>query len=422
MARILDVYLHDSKAGTLSQLQDGTLSFSYSSSHLALANAAALSVSMPLREQPYPDRICQTFFAGLLPDEDARRRLAAILGVSEGNVFGLLAAVGGECAGALSLLPQGESPPDPKRPELERLDQARLAETLALLRDRPLLGGLGGVRLSLAGAQDKLAVCLQDGKIALAVAGSPTTHILKPAPRGLDGVVENELFCMKLAARSGFAVPETAIGTAGQIDYLLVERFDRIAGTATGTRRLHQEDFCQALAVSPTIKYEQEGGPGIEQCQKLIRGHTRRPAAEMLAFQRMTIFNYLVGNADAHAKNFALVYRDAVPDLAPFYDLLCTAAYPRLEKRMAMKIGERALADTIRLSDWQGMVPATKVARRQLANELVELAEAVPRLADDLAAELQDQGIHHPILKKVRATIRTRSTRLLQVAEEDDRA
>jgi serine/threonine-protein kinase HipA len=269
--------------------------------------------------------------------------------VSEGNAFGLLEIIGGECAGALSLYPEGEQPPEDDGEGLEPLSEARLVQVLEQLRTRPLLGGEDGVRLSLAGAQDKLAVCLQDETVALARGGRPTTHILKPFITALDGTVENELFCMRLAARMGLPAPEVSMHRAGDIPYLLVERYDRRIGRNGAITRLHQEDFCQALRVPPELKYEEEGGPGTEASLELIASATAKPVADRLAFIRMLIFHYLVGNADAHAKNFALLYTNRTPDLAPLYDVVCTAAYPSLAKKTAMAIGGCSVPDTIQL-------------------------------------------------------------------------
>ncbi|MCC2097765.1 MAG: HipA domain-containing protein, partial [Hyphomicrobiales bacterium] len=259
MTRALDVYYNHVLTGTLQQDQDGALIFGYQTDYLAMQDARAISVAMPLREEPYPDRITRSYFSGLLPDERARQRLAAALGVSAGNSFGLLEVIGGECAGALSLLPQGSAIPNTDRQPPEILTQERLAEILELLRTRPLLGGEAGIRLSLAGAQDKLAVCVIDDQIALAKDGRPTTHIVKPFVPGLDASVENELFCMTLAARVGIAAPEVDKGKAGATDFLLVRRYDRIDDTSGVIRRIHQEDFCQALSIPPELKYEDEG-------------------------------------------------------------------------------------------------------------------------------------------------------------------
>jgi len=416
MTRILDVYLNEKKAGQLTQDENGALSFAYDGEYLSGGAHPAISVSMPLREEPFPDRVARTYFSGLLPDERARRRLASALGVSEGNAFGLLEVIGGECAGALSLLPEGDPLPDPDSHLPEPLSEKRLVEILDLLRSKPLLGGEQGVRLSLAGAQDKLAVCVIDGRIALSKAGHPTTHILKPFIEGLEGTVENEVFCMRLAERVGLSAPKVSKGTAGKTDYFLVERYDRLLSNRGIITRLHQEDFCQALSVPPELKYEEEGGPGIAASQDLIARYAQRPAADRLAFQRMVIFHYLVGNADAHAKNYALLYRDQTPDLAPLYDVVCTAAYPNLAKQLAMKIGGRAIADTIHWEHWATLVPDTKAAQRQLKKDLQELSESVVKQSAELLEQLDAEGISHPILKRVQEVIGKRAKHLLGIA------
>lgn len=419
MTRILDVYLHEKKAGLLTQGDDGRLKFAYAPDYLTQQDAPAISVSMPLGEEPYPDKIARAYFSGLLPDERARRRLASALGITEGNAFGLLEVIGGECAGALSLLPEGEPLHGLEEQPLEALSEKRLIEILDLLRAKPLLGGEEGIRLSLAGAQDKLAVCVVDGEIALAKDGQPTTHILKPFIEGLDGTVENEIFCMKLAEKIGLAAPPVTKGSAGETDFILVERYDRIKNKTGTISRLHQEDFCQALSVPPELKYEDEGGPGISESQELIQKYTQRPAADRLAFQRMVIFHYLVGNADAHAKNYSLLYRDRAPDLAPLYDVVCTAAYPRLSKKLAMKIGGRDVADTIQLAHWENIVPGTRGAQRLLLKDIQDLSSAARTSADTLLEKLESEGIDHPILKRVREIIETRTTYLLRITENE---
>jgi serine/threonine-protein kinase HipA len=412
MSRTLDVYLHETLAGTLEQSPEGTLRFTYDPDYLQITGPV-ISVSMPLREQPYDDFVARPFFSGLLPDERARRRLAASLGVSEQNAFGLLEIIGGECAGALSLIPQGQSLPEFLIEEAEILSTEQLTDVLHILRDRPLLGGEQGVRLSLAGAQDKLAVAVQDGQIILPRDGRPTTHILKPFIEGLDGTVENELFCMTLARRLGFDAPKVTRGLAGDTPYILVERYDRKYQSDGTIQKLHQEDFCQALSIAPELKYEQEGGPGTAKAQALIQAHTRRPAADRLTFQRLLIYHYLVGNADAHAKNYALLYGTSTPDLAPLYDVICTTAYPRLAKKMAMKIGGRNKADTLQLKNWQALVPETRAAQKLLSSELSKLAQKINPAATELMSELAENGITHPILSRVQKIIETRS-RLLQ--------
>ena len=418
MSRLLDVYLGGAKAGTLGQDEAGALSYAYEPGYLAGREPRAISFSMPLQEAPYADRVARPFFSGLLPDEGARQRLAGALGISAGNAFGLLEVIGGECAGALSLYAAGQMPPSPDDDGVEALSPARLAEILDKLRERPLLGGEEGVRLSLAGAQDKLAVCVEGEAIGLAKGGRPTTHILKASIQALDGSVENELFCLRLAARLKLPVPRVEMRRSGPIPFLLIERYDRSQHKDGTISRLHQEDFCQALSVPPELKYEQEGGPGIERSLDLIDRAAARPAADRLNFIRMLIFHYLVGNADAHGKNYALLYRGKAADLAPLYDVLCTAAYPRLAKKLAMAIGGRSVADTLQLKHWLTLVPDTRTAQRLLVRDMTELAGGIRDEADRLLAEFEDAGITQEILKAIRAVIETRATHLLRIAEK----
>lgn len=418
MTHLLNVYFGEAKAGTLSQDEAGALSYAYDPGYLSERGPRAVSFSMPLREAPYADRVVRPFFSGLLPDEGARQRLAGALGLSAGNAFGLLEVIGGECAGALSLYPAGQTPPSPDDKGVEILSPARLEEILGKLRDRPLLGGEEGVRLSLAGAQDKLAVCVEGENIGLAKGGRPTTHILKPFIQALDGAVENELFCLRLAARLKLPVPAVTMRHSGATPFLLVERYDRSLHEDGTITRLHQEDFCQALSVPPELKYEEEGGPGTESSLSLIDRATARPAADRLRFIRMLIFHYLVGNADAHGKNYALLYRGGTPDLAPLYDVVCTAAYPRLAKKLAMAIGGRSVPDTIQLKNWLTLVPDTRGAQRLLIKDLGELAGRISGEADKLLAEFEDAGIKDQVLNAIRAVIEKRATQLLRIVEK----
>ncbi len=415
MAHLLDVWFREAKAGSLSQDEAGALSYAYDPGYLAGSEPRSISFSMPLQEAPYTDRVVRPFFSGLLPDEGARQRLAGALGISAGNAFGLLEVIGGECAGALSLYPAGSAPPSSNDDGVEFLSQPRLEDILGKLRERPLLGGEEGVRLSLAGAQDKLAVCVEGDTIGLAKGGRPTTHIIKPFIQALDGTVENELFCLRLAARLKLPAPAVEMRHGGTIPFLLVERYDRTLHEDGTITRLHQEDFCQALSVPPELKYEEEGGPGTERSLDLIHRAAARPAADRLAFLRALIFHYLVGNADAHGKNYALLYRGKVAELAPLYDVVCTAAYPRLAKKQAMAIGGRSVPDTIQLKHWLTLVPETRGAQRLLIKDISELAGRIRQEADKLLVEFEDAGIAHGVLEIIRGVIETRSAHLLQL-------
>lgn len=412
--RTLDVYLRGSLVGTLVQDAHANLSFTYLDSYIQSNDALSISVSMPVAASTYPSEITKPFFSGLLPDESARVRLARALGVSDTNAFGMLEIIGGDCAGALALHPHAQALTQNNEAD-EVLTPAQLADLLQELRGNPLLASRNDVRLSLAGAQDKIAVNVQDSSVVLVKNGSPTTHILKPAVQGLKGTAQNEVFCMRLAKRVGFKVPDVQFSSAGKTEYILIERFDRIVDEQGNIQRLHQEDFCQAMSVPPELKYEDEGGPGIDRSLGLIQRVAAQPAADRLAFIKMQIFHFLVGNADAHAKNFALLHAigPAAPTLAPLYDVVCTAAYPSLTKRIAMSVGERNLPDTIRLKHWLTLVPQSKASQQLLIKELSLLATITLEEAEALHADLKHSELDHPVLRTVLKVIRTRSKQIL---------
>jgi serine/threonine-protein kinase HipA len=226
MSKQLDVYLHDSLAGQLEQDKHGRISFAYDSSWLNQPNSVPLSHSLPLRAERYQGKECQGFFAGVLPEEQNREMIASILGISARNDFALLEQIGGECAGAVTFIPTGSTLPVSK-PEYRPLGEAELAEILRELPLRPLMAGSKDIRLSLAGAQNKLAVHVEEGRISLPLQNAPSTHILKPAIPRFEGLVQNEAFCMELAAQAGLATAKVSIGKCEEIEYLLAERYDR---------------------------------------------------------------------------------------------------------------------------------------------------------------------------------------------------
>ena len=419
MSRILDVYLCDNFVGTLTQDDSGDLEFAYDEGYLETA-AHGISLSLPTTQKLHKGKTVKSFFSGLLPEESVRERLARYLGVSEKNSFALLEIVGGDCAGALAFYPQGHKPSEETQ-EIEILGNARLKEISDLIKRRPMLAGDDGYRLSLAGAQDKLAVGFENGKVQLIKGGAPTTHILKPIIEHVKDSAHNELFCMKLARRMGIDVPEATLHFVNDTPYYLVERYDRVIGKDGNVKRIHQEDFCQTMGVAPEIKYEREGGPSISACLDVIASYTARPAVDQIKLLNIVIFNYLIGNADAHGKNFSLLYKGDKPELAPAYDLLSTAVYPELSEKMAMKIGGKYEPKDVYLRHFCRMVADTKTAQSVMNKQIQAMSGKIIDAAITLKTELQDEGLHSDIFEEIISVIKERSQRLSELDRQSAR-
>lgn len=398
MIKSLTVWWDGARVGLLRVDENGDLEFVYDPDWVDDAARPAVSISLPKRLEPFNRRETRPFFAGLLPEEAQRDAVAHALGVSRANDFRLLERLGGDVAGALTLWPEGDLPPEPQGlTATEPLTDERLLEVLARLPARPMLAGEKGMRLSLAGAQQKLPVVLVNGRIALPAPGQPSTHILKPAIDRLPGTTENEALAMRLAAALGLQVAPVEPRRTGERTYLLVERYDRDVGADGSIRRLHQEDFCQALGVAPERKYASEGGPVFRDCFDLVRRACATPAPAVLRLVDAAIFNVLVGNADAHGKNYSLLYGAGGIDFAPLYDLLCTAAYPDVHAKLAMKVGKRSTLEEFTPDTWDDFAREIGVGapfvRRRAAALAAQSLERLSEVADTLAAE--DFGGEH---------------------------
>ncbi len=413
MSRMLDVYLQDKLAGSLEQTDSGDLAFTYDADYLDEASYG-ISLSLPLQNDAFKGSQVKAFFSGLLPDESVRDRLAKYLGLSEKNSFALLEAVGGDCAGALVLLPHGDNLSE-SSDDVEVLDDGRLREVLDLIKRRPMLAGDDGCRFCLAGAQDKLAVGFEDGHVLLIKGGAPTTHILKPMIERVKDSAHNELFCMKLAKKVGIDVPEASLHFVGDIPYYLVERYDRHIGEDGAITRIHQEDFCQALGIAPEIKYEREGGPSIAACQDVVTKNAARPAADQIKLLNIVIFNYLVGNADAHGKNFSLLYKGDKPELAPAYDLLSTAIYPDVPENMAMKIGDKYKPEDVYQRHFHRLVADTKAAQSAMDRQIKAMTEKMMEAAPSLKESLTAGGLASGVFDEIIAIIETRAMHLKRI-------
>lgn len=413
MTRQLSVWLFGTQIGTLSQI-DGRLSFSYVSDWLNTSNSIPLSQSLPLQAEAFDDRATRPFFAGLLPEGDKRKLIAQTLHVSRQNDFALLDGIGGECAGAVTLLEPGQMPQAQDNRGLVRwLDEVELLRLLDEMPKRPMLAGEEGLRLSLAGAQDKLPVVAEGDHIGLPLFNSPSSHILKPAIAGVEGSVFNEGFCLALANALKLDTVKAEIRRVSDRQYLLVERYDRQAADGR-LLRLHQEDFCQALAVAPEYKYQNEGGPDLSQAFELLRRATRPSAPQILKLLDFAIFNALAGNHDAHGKNFSLLYTTQGIVLAPFYDVLSTAVYPNLTDKMAMKIGSKYRFTEVQLRHWEHFAAEAGLSPAQVKKRILNIAQRLPDLATKTIAVFEAEGNSHAILHQIMTLIEQRCERTIR--------
>ncbi|MFZ2656644.1 MAG: type II toxin-antitoxin system HipA family toxin [Victivallales bacterium] len=373
--RRLIVCLNCEPVGTLDQDDSGMLEFRYGTEWLNRTDAPPLSRSLPLQSEPFRGKKARPFFAGILPDEEPRKKIASILGISERNDFAMLERIGGECAGAVSLLPEGMPPSAVDKMSMRELNEKEFQDIITELPRRPLLAGEDGLRLSLAGAQDKLPVVMHGSSIALPLDNTPSTHIIKPEPEHFPGLVANESLCMTLAKEVGLNVPLVTIRLVGNKSCIIVQRYDRIISPEGTVTRIHQEDFCQALGFPPDRKYQQEGGPLLRDCISLLREWSTTPVLDIRDFLDGLIFNVLIGNADAHGKNYSLLYSGRERRLAPFYDLVCTLVWPELSKTPAMKIGQSESIKTITAVNWQKMTHEARLGWPMVKERIMGLSQ-----------------------------------------------
>ena len=341
----LSVFLGNEKAGSLESTDNRGVIFIYDKNYLMNKDAVPLSASLPLQSEEFSQKQCIPFFSGLLPEEDSRKKIADYLHISETSTLKLLEALGGECAGLISILTEGDSLSTETSYSLnsenyELLDDKKLSDFIEKMNTRPLIKADDKLRLSLAGAQEKLALAKINGEWYLPLNGVPSTHILKPARTGsLSSLAQNEYICMKLAKSFGLPVPVVDLLKIAGKDVFVIERYDRIKD-GNLIQRLHQEDFCQALGIMSTSKYQNDGGPGIADIFNTITKVCTVPALETQKFLRYVIFNYLMGNCDSHGKNYSLLYKNNRVELSPLYDVVSTVIYPGLTEKLSMKIGK----------------------------------------------------------------------------------
>ena len=393
-----DVRLFGRHAGVLSIVDEMRSPegwhFAYAADYLASGTPVPLSVSLPVRDEPFEGAVVRNWFCNLLPEGAVRDVLERRLRLPARDDFALLAAIGGECAGAVAI---GASD---ARTGAARRDEPDLETMLAAQGDDAGEGAFAALgtphRLSLAGAQDKIAVVREaDGRLRLPVGDELSTHIVKPDSLRVRGLRDFEALGLALARSIGLdAVDAEPIEIAGR-KALLVARYDRVA-QANRIARLHQEDLCQALGYPPELKYEAQGGPSLAACATLIRSTLRLGPNALRGFLDWVIYNGVIANADAHAKNLALLSgEDARRRLAPFYDVVPTAviAESLVDREPALRIGNATNVDRIAAADWRAFAAAAGYAPRFVLDRVATVAKSVGTHAAVVARTLIDQGV-----------------------------
>jgi len=398
-------------------IEDGPV-FRYDPAWLAAKDGFPASATMPLQAADIPGETLLPWLQNLLPESGPLHTMGRTLGVARGDILGMLARIGRDTAGALTIGPPapGEAPGYREVP-----DDAALERIIEELPAKPFLAGDEGVSMSLAGAQDKLPVALRDGRIAIPVHGAASTHILKPDNPRLWGSVQNEALCLTLARICGLTAAEATTGVAGARSYLLVSRYDRVQ-TGSGWRRLHQEDFCQALGRPPTEKYQhnQTGhpGPSLADFFGLTRG--RMTGADTLRLLDAVIFNIVTGNVDSHAKNYSMLISPGGFRFAPLYDLMCGAAWESITLNHAQSVGGQRRGMHIQRRHWLRMAEECGLNGTATVRRVIRMADLVFTRLDQAieAVRALPAGGHH-ILDMARDEIRKLCVAVRRNVERD---
>ena len=331
---------------------------------------------------------------------------------SESSSTNLVPVVGEDCAGAVqfvrsdrleNLLAEGTEP------KVSWMSSNELNERVAAVvadASATRLGTDTG-QFSLAGAQPKLALYFDSKKKRWGVpeGRTPTTHILKPATGAYDGQVENEHFCLRLAAELGFPTARSRVMTCDETPVIVIERYDRLEKNGI-VRRIHQEDFCQAAGIRPQLKYQNQGGPSPKAIGEILRVFSSSPEEDVVRFIDTLIFHWLTAGPDAHAKNYSiLIAPGARARLAPLYDLASALPYPQQipprKATMAMKIGSNYRIQQIRRRDWEKLARELRLTPSGVLDRIADLAGRIPGGAEAVAKTIHKEGVRHPVISRI---------------------
>jgi serine/threonine-protein kinase HipA len=427
----LRVLLNNRLVGDLHKAASGAIEFRYDPSWLGWEHALPVSLSLPLREDAFRGEAVTAVFDNLLPDSDAlRRRVAEKVGAAGTDAYSLLAAIGRDCVGALQFIAADDDHDDDRHGDGHTLsgdvvDDEAIEKLLKGLAQAPLgLTRDDDFRISVAGAQEKTALLHHDGKWLKPHGTTPTTHIFKTQigelPNGIDlsNSVENEYYCLRLAAAFGMPVNHAEIATFGNTTALVIARFDRRWTKDGRLLRLPQEDCCQALSVPPTRKYQNDGGPGMVQLLNLLKG-SDTPAEDQATLLKAQLFFWLIGATDGHAKNFSIFLAPGGRyHLTPLYDVLTaqpsldTGQIQRKQMKLAMSVGTK---NHYRIAEVQGRHfvqtgEAAGVPKKLVQDSIEQVASTIETALAKIEGELPKgfpEEIHNSVKTAALQRLRT---------------
>lgn len=403
----LNVFFEKKKVGTLYRDEELVHSFAYAESWLDDKDAFPLSLAMPLSSSKFGNKITLSFFENLLPEGEARDSLEKAHDLK--GSFELLKNFGSDCAGAIIISPQEESPfkagLDKEEVKIEMNDIFQAIEEKRSVAE--VMAQQDPGYLSIAGAQDKFVAIYKEGDFYLPTDGRPTTHIIKvPIYRsGVKESVYNEYFCMKLAKLAGLTVPHCEVLDDTKHPLFIIERYDREIGASVN--RIHQQDFCQAQGFVSEEKYEAKGGPSLKDNYNLIKSNVTIKSRSKALFKYLdwVCFNLLIGNNDSHSKNISLLLLGGKIELAPFYDLLCTAVYPKLKKNFSFKVGDRDDANKIGKNQFELVDEELGLKLGTMKERALQMSESLLEHKDVLASELASELPNAKIMTRISGLI-----------------
>ncbi|MGH2904806.1 MAG: type II toxin-antitoxin system HipA family toxin [Solirubrobacteraceae bacterium] len=410
----LGVYWDGDEVGRLERAGDQTRAYTFRYTE----TSRQISLSLPVRQEHFSVAESRPFFEALLPEGAIREQIASQLKLAASDSYGLLEKLGRDCAGALQIV---EARRTSEVPSAQWLEDRELDLLIEGLPRHPL--GMHAedehLRLSLAGVQRK-AILVRDGngRFGRPLDGLPSTHILKPELPGSEypELATNEYFCIRTAAQCGLPTASVQLVTVAGRPCLVVDRFDREPPAVPGEphQRVHQEDLCQALGLTPDFKYQKNGWrlPSYRALADLLDRHSPSPGLDRLAGAQAALVHFLLGNADAHAKNISLLYVDDGVRLAPLYDVVSTAVYPELSTELALSIGDELDPAAISMIHWRDLAEDFGLNQGAFERNRAQLVDRVRTEAQKLRAQALAEGWHRPCIDTIVDVIAARALRV----------